>query len=197
MSRKPGEAREYPKEPSGEGPGVESDDPGSMLLGRRVLGSSIVELNKSTHGLSRRMPRVLDVFYTGMVYAHRLRHAREASPLKEPPSMEELIEKFLGIDTDSLHSPVDADVVDVRDQQGEVAVYVDYPSLIDEQTALAKAVTDSGFLDLSQARDMVPNEPRIVIVEDRLTRDSQLERIRATMPDTLRLSAMQRAPGVH
>lgn len=196
MSRHPGEASKG-RGPGAEGTGGGSGDFGSMLLGRRVLGSSIIELNKSTHGLSRRMPRVLDVFYAGMVYAHRLQEAREASPLEEPPSMDELVEKFLGIDMESLHGTVEADVVDVRDQHGEVAVYVDYPSLIDEQTALARAVTDSGFLSLPRTHDMVPTEPRIVIVEGRLTRDSQLERIRAGLPDTLSLSAMQRAPVEH
>ena len=171
-----------------------AEDRNQVLLGRRVLGRSINDLNMSTRGLGKKAPRVLDRFYMGLVYAHRLQEARQASPLEDPPSLEELKERFMNLDLASLHEPVEADVVDVGEQHGEVAVYVDYPSLIEEQTVMARAVTSDKYLDLPRTHDIVPEEARIVVVEGLLTGDGQLEQIQQAAPDTLSLSAMERVP---
>ena len=169
-----------------------SDD--VLLLGRQVEGSSIVDLNDSTHGLGKRTPRVLDVFYMGMVYAGRLKEARADSPLEDPPSVDELAERFERLDLASLHEPVVADVLGARSHRGEVAVYVDYPAFHEEQAIMGRAVTSEKYLKLPRLHSVVPNDPRIVIVEGQLSRDEQISQIESALPDQINLSAIKPVP---
>ncbi len=165
-----------------------------MLLGRQVEGSSITDLNNATHGLGKRTPRVLDLFYMGMVYAQRLKEARADSPMEDPPSVEELAERFKGLDLASLHEPVVADVLGARSFRGEVAVYVDYPAFHEEQAIMGRAVTSEKYLKLPRLHSVVPNDPRIVIVEGQLSREEQISRIEDALPDQISLSAIAPVP---
>jgi hypothetical protein len=161
------------------------------LLGRRVEGSSIADLNAATHGLGKRVPRVLDVFIMGLVHAHRLSETRKESPLEEPPSMDELVRGLsdAACDLRSLAEPVTADIVGVRSSHGEVAVYVDYPELTEEQLLLAKAL--GKHVGLPHPSAPGPQDPRIIIVEESLARDEQLRKIEGALPEQIDLSPMR------
>ena len=115
-----------------------------ILWGRQVEGASIAELNMATRGLGKKMPRVLDVFIMGLVHAHRLNSMRKDSPLEDPSATEDLLEALADMpdQAPSLDESVVADVLDVRSSRKEVAVYLDYPWLLEEQYILARALSE-------------------------------------------------------
>lgn len=172
-----------------------SDRPTDVLLmGRQVEGSSIADLNNSTQGLGKKVPRILDTFWMGMVHARKLKEALTKSPLEEPPSIEDMVERFARLPrrVQSLGEPLVADVTGVRPYQGEVAVYLDYELLHEESMVMANAL--ARYLDLPHPHDVVPSEPHIVIVEGQLSRVAQLADIEAAVPDQIKLSAMKPVP---
>lgn len=173
-----------------------SGSPDRALLYRQVEGASVDALNEATHGIrGRKIERVLDTFTLALVQEHKLAEARGYSTFERPRRIEDLAEE-LETATGSLAHPVTATVLDVKPHRAsEVAVYLGYPSLFEEQRALVLAAQEA--LGLSAPRSLAPIATYVTVLEGQLPRrgqTAQLESIREALPEDIELSAVQRHP---